>query len=228
MASISMRALQACEDRYEATMHRVGPFLLSFVLSCSVCLAGGTDVAPSAIAAGSPQWIASSGDKSSIDALVDIGSMRQIDDVLEVEIRWPYLPVSYGSEESDKEHIICQADHAISFSIEIGFVSPDGQYHVKRTLDPASEREKAEQRDAEMANIGGGFSSYGSDPRSLACWAAARKCAGESFTWPPPPNETPLEYSDRARKMNSDYNLAFVPTCTLESGAKASSGSSSE
>lgn len=198
-------------------MLKSGLFLILSTLSfCEVCLADGMELPPSSIAAASPQWVASSGDKSSTDAMVDIGTMRQVGDALVVETRWPYMPASYGPEESDKEHIICHADHAISFAVEIGYVSDDGQYHVKETYDPAREREKAEQRDAEIAKIGGGFSSYGRDPRSLACWAAARKCAGQSFTWPPPLNETPLEYSDRARKMNSDYNSAFVPTCTLE------------
>jgi hypothetical protein len=50
----------------------------------------------------------------------------------------------------------------------------------------------------------------------MACWAAARKCAGEPFTWPPPPNMTPLENTAEALKMNSDYNKPFVPTCTLD------------
>jgi len=198
-------------------MQKSGILPTLFAMSFSmVGFASGTEIPPSSIASGSPQWVASKGDKSSTDAMVDIGSMRQIGDVLEVEIRWPYLPESYGPEESDRNHIICGGDHAVSFAVEIGFISEDGRYHVKKTFDPASERAKAEQRDAEMAKFGGGFSSYGPDPRSLACWAAARKCAEEPFTWPPPPNRTPLEYSDRARKMNSDYNRAFVPSCTLE------------
>ena len=148
--------------------------------------------------------------------MVDIGLMRQIGDVLEVEIRWPYLPESYGPEESDRNHIICTEDHAISYAIEIGNMSPDGQYELKQNFDPSEASKKAEQRDVDMVKLGNGFNSYGSDPRSLACWAAARKCAGEAFIWPAPPNKTPLEYSDEARQMNKDYNLAFVPTCTVD------------
>ena len=76
--------------------------------------------------------------------------------------------------------------------------------------------EEAERQDSQMPKIGAGFSSYGPDPRSMACWAAARKCAGEPFTWPPPPNMTPLENTAEALEMNSDYNKPFVPTCTLD------------
>lgn len=201
----------------KALMQKPGYLLLLSISSfTTVCLAGGVTIEPSSIGSGSPLWVASNGEKSSTDALVDIGTMRQVGDVLEVEIRWPYLPSSYGPEPAEKDHIICKADHAISFSIEDGFVTADGAYRVKQAYDPASQRERAEQQDSQMAKIGGGFSSYGFDPRSLACWAAARKCAGEPFTWPPPPNETPLEYSDRALKMNDEYNRAFVPTCTLD------------
>ena len=168
------------------------------------------------IAAGSTQWVSSSGDKSSTDAMVDIGTMRQIGDALEVIIRWPYLPSSYGPEVVEKLHIICRANGALSFSVEEGHVSPDGHYQFQNVYDPASRREEAEKRALQMAKISNGISSYGSDPRSLACWAAARKCANEAFTWPPPPNKTPLEYTEEARKMNADYNKSFVPTCKLE------------
>lgn len=37
------------------------------------------------------------------DAMVDIGSMRQIDDALEVVIRWPYMPASFGPEPVEKD-----------------------------------------------------------------------------------------------------------------------------
>ncbi|KXO72951.1 hypothetical protein AYJ56_17310 [Brucella anthropi] len=86
----------------------------------------------------------------------------------------------------------------------------------KYVHDPASQRAEAGVRASQRAKIGNGVASYGSDPRSLACWAAARKCANEAFTWPPPPNRTPLEYTEEARKMNEDYNKTFVPTCILE------------
>ncbi|MFB8343468.1 hypothetical protein ACWGNA_20345 [Brucella cytisi] len=173
------------------------------------------EVDQNSIAAGSAQWVSSSGDKSPTDALVDIGSMRQMGDALEVIIRWPYLPASYGPEAVEKNRIICRTNGAFSFSVEEGHVSPDGHYQFTNVYDPASQRAEAEKRASQMARIGNGVSSYGSDPRSLACWAAARKCANEAFTWPPPPNRTPLEYTEEARKMNTDYNKMFVPACQL-------------
>lgn len=168
------------------------------------------------IAGGSVKWVSSSGDKSPTDAMVDIGSMRQKGDALEVITRWPYMPASYGPEAVEKDLIICQANGALSFSVEESHVSPDGHYQFKNVHDPASQRAEAEKRASQMAKIGNGTSSYGSDPRSLACWVAARKCANEAFNWPPPPNRTPREYTDVARKMNNDYNKTFVPMCKLE------------
>ncbi|WP_273786531.1 hypothetical protein [Brucella intermedia] len=174
------------------------------------------EVDQKSIAVGSAHWVSSSGDKSSTDAMVDIGTMRQRGDALEVIIRWPYLPSSYGPEVVEKMHIICRADGALSFSVAEGHVSPDGHFQFQNVYDPAGQRAEAEKRDSRMAKISNGVSSYGSDPRSLACWAAARKCANEAFVWPPPPNETPLEYTEHSRKMNADYNEMFVPTCELE------------
>ena len=187
---------------------------LTAILVVNVSIA--EEVDRNLIAAGSAQWVSSNGDKSPTDAMVDIGSMRQMGDALEVMIRWPYLPASYGPEAVEKDHIICRADGALSFSVEEGHVSPDGHYLFKNVYNPASQRAEAEKRASQRATIGNGISSYGSDPRSLACWAAARKCANEAFTWPPLPNRTPLEYTEEARKMNDAYNMTFVPTCKME------------
>lgn len=198
-------------------MQKLGTLVLLSVLPfIGVALASAAEIPSTSIASGQREWMPSKGDQSSTDALVDIGTIRQVDDALEVFIRWPYLPESYGPEPGEKNHVICQADSALSFAVETGFFSSDGQYHIEETRDPATQRETAEQQAAQLAKYSNGISSYGSDPRSLVCWAAARKCDGQAFTWPAPPNTTPLEYSDAARKMNSDYNKAFVPSCTLE------------
>jgi len=187
---------------------------LATILFANVSLA--EEVDQKLIAAGLAQWVSSSGDRSPTDAMIDIGSMRQVGDALEVIIRWPYLPASYGPEAVEKDRIICRADGALSFSVEEGHVSPDGDFQFKNVYDPASQRAEAEKRASQTAKIGNWVSSYGSDPRSLACWAAARKCANEAFIWPPPPNRTPLEYTEQARQMNADYNQMFVPTCKLD------------
>jgi len=198
-----------------ACMPKSGVFVaMAAILVVNISVAEELD--HKSIAAGSALWVSNSGDESSTDAMVDIGTMRQIGDALEVIIRWPYLPSSYGPEVVEKLHIICRADGALSFSVEEGHVSPEGHFQFQNIYDPAIQRAEAEKRATQMAKISNGVSSYGSDPRSLACWAAARKCANEVFTWPPPPNKTPLEYSEQARKMNADYNQMFVPTCKLD------------
>jgi hypothetical protein len=175
-----------------------------------------TNVPPSSIASGKPVWVASDRNKSAIDALVDIGDMRQVGDALDISIRWPYAPTEHGHEQAEEDRVICQPDEAISFDINDGFIGADGQYHKINTYNPIKARQQAEHFSAEMAKMGGIPPSYGTDPRSLACWAAARKCAGQNFTWPPPPNNTPLENTPKATEMNDKYNKSFVPTCTLK------------
>lgn len=189
---------------------------LTTLLCVNLSLAEEKSTPNTLIATGQPRWVSSNGNKSPTDAMVDIGSMGQTGDALEVVIRWPYMPASFGPEPVEKERIVCQADRAFSFMVEEGAISPEGRYVVKKTYNPESQREEVEQLASQLAQSGNGFSSYGSDPRSLACWASARKCAGEDFTWPPPPNRTPLEYTTEARKMNADYNKAFVPACNLK------------
>ena len=172
-------------------------------------------VDPSSVASGKPVWLATDAGKSPTTALVDIGDMRQIGDELDVAIRWPYMPPAGGPEQQEQERIICGPDHEVSYAISTGVVGAGGAYHVQQTYDAAAERRKAFRYDTDMAKAVGGFTSYGTDPRSLACWAAARKCRGEAVTWPPPPNNTPLENSAKALAMNAAYNKGFVPACRL-------------
>jgi hypothetical protein len=195
---------------------RIFELALGTVISAPwICLAQTAGpVGPAAIGAGKPLWVASYGDKSVTDAWVDIGTLRQVGAELEVSIRWPYLPASYGPEPAELDRVGCNRDEAISYSITNGYVGADGKYHPTESLDPATEKKKAEAYDAEFAQSGT-FTSYGNDPRSMACWAAARKCAGQKFTWPPPPNNTPLEDTPQAIAMNEAYNKAFVPGCTI-------------
>ncbi|MND47864.1 hypothetical protein D3C80_387670 [compost metagenome] len=174
-------------------MRKIAYFVTLVLLSSiELSAAGDMTIAHREIASGQIKWVSSSGDRSSTDALVDVGSLRQVGEVLEVVVRWPYLPAAYGPEPAEKNHIVCQAEKALSFDVEDGYLSPDGKYHVKKVHSPKSQREQAEQLASQFAKIGNGISSYGSDPRSMACWAAARKCAGQDFSWPPPPNTAPL------------------------------------
>lgn len=182
-------------------------------IACPARAAAGVD--PSSVASGRPVWVASEGDKSPIDALVDIGDMRQIGDELDVAIRWPYLPPPGGPEQQEQDRVICGPDHAVSYTISTGVVGAGGAYTVQHTYDAAEERRKAVRYDTDMAKAAGGATSYGTDPRSLACWAAARKCRGEAVTWPPPPDTAALDNSAASLATNAAYNRGFVPTCRL-------------
>ncbi len=104
----------------------------------------------------------------------------------------------------------------VSFRVESTIVAPDGTLIFRETFDPAKERLKAEASNKEMRAKFRMLGGYSHNARSLVCWAAARKCEGKDFSWPPPPNETPLEYSERATRMRAEYNRMFVPTCELK------------
>ena len=160
-----------------------------------------------------------------IDAKVNIGSMHQQGDAIEAELAWPLklgvlgdtraahpgVDIPEGSTSVYVERILCRENYALSYSIENRIVSPDGTIVYQQAFNPEEERGKAEEQERAALLP----SSYGPDPYSLVCWAAARKCAGENYRWPPPPNLTPLEYSDRATKMRADYNRRFIPHCRL-------------
>jgi hypothetical protein len=156
-----------------------------------------------------------------INARVDIGDLRQAGDAVEAELAWtlrlgmlndirflhPGVSIPEGSASIIRERIVCRSDRALSYVVETRIVAPDGKLLYRKAHDADLERKKAEALAGPM--------SYGTDPRSLVCWAAARKCEGKDFTWPPPPNNTPLEYSARATSMRTEYNARFVPTCPL-------------
>jgi hypothetical protein len=184
--------------------------------------------APAAVvASGSPLWVDSQVEPgfAIINAKVDIGSLRQQGDAIEAELAWPLrlgalndtraahpgVAIPDGSASVYVERILCRENHALSYSVENRIVSPDGKTLYRQAFNAEEERGKAEEQERAALLP----SSYGPDPYSLVCWAAARKCIGEDYRWPPPPNLTPLEYSDRATKMRADYNRRFIPRCQL-------------
>jgi len=190
-----------------------------------------TPVPANAIGSGSPFLVNSQPDRqfALINARVDIGTLRQIGDAIEAELTWtlrlgmlndtraahPGVTIPEGSASVDRERIVCRLDGALSYRIETRIVAPDGTLVTRQTYDANVERKKAEQDEQRLARITTTLAGYGPDPRSLVCWAAARKCEEKDFTWPPPPNKTPLEYSERATRMRTDYNHQFVPRCHL-------------
>jgi hypothetical protein len=94
--------------------------------------------------------------------------------------------------------------------------APDGSELYRYSVDPAVEKAKrqaeweTEERNPRARHLG-----YSHDAGSFACAALAFKCRGEPLAWPPPPDPTPLEYSQRAREMQRAYGLPFVPQCTF-------------
>jgi len=172
------------------------------------------------IATGKPLWVESKPDDALLNARVDIGSMRQNNDEIEFSLQWPLSPgflndlrfkepalqVPQGSIIIDRERVVCKAEGMLSYAIETTIVAPDGKRVREKKLDSAAERKRVEGRSVDR---------YSPNPRSLVCWAAARKCEGKPFTWPPPPNTTPLEYSARATAMRAAYDRQFVPDCKL-------------
>jgi hypothetical protein len=191
-----------------------------------------TFASASVIGAGTPYWVDSNPDPAFalIDARVDIGTLRQTGDEIEVQILWPSGPGSLmswraahpgvtipaGSQGLDLERVVCGPEEKLYFRVESTIVGPDGTLIARKTFDPKEERLKAEASAKEMRTISRMPVSYGSDPRSLVCWAAARKCEGKDFSWPPPPNKAPLEYSERATRMRAEYDRMFVPICELK------------
>ena len=190
-----------------------------------------TDAPAAAIAAGAPLWVDSNPDPqfALIDALVDIGTLRQSGDAIEAQLSWtlklgmlrdlqaahPETPIPENSISTDAERIVCGPEGALSYRVAATITSPDGTVLLHRTYDPDRQRKEAETQERNLTAILHRKSGYGPDPRSLVCWAAARKCENKPYHWPPPPNLAPLEYSERAEKMRSDYNRQFVPRCRL-------------
>jgi len=186
----------------------------------------------SVIGAGESYWVDSNPDPefTLINARVDIGTMRQVGDEIEVQILWPSAPgdlmswrathpdikIPDGSQSIEREQVVCGPEDMVSFMVESTIVAPDGVRILRRTFNPAEERLKAETSDKSMRAMFRTPGGYSPNPRSLVCWAAARKCEGKDFSWPPPPNNTPLEYSERATRMRAEYNRMFVPTCVLK------------
>jgi hypothetical protein len=126
---------------------------------------------------------------------------------------FPGVTIPEGSAHVERQRIICRPKMELSYRVETRIVAPDGPLIAQQSYDADVERKKAEER--YLDRIALPAAGYFPNQYSLVCWAAARKCEDKDFTWPPPPNETPLEYSERATKMRADYNTWFIPRCRL-------------
>ena len=186
--------------------------------------------AAAAIAGGKPLWVDSNLDPQDalINARVDIGTLKQIGNELEATTRWPIGPgqrrdlqlshpelrLPDGAVEQDRERLRCGRDRLQSFAIETSFIAPDGSVLRHQSFDVAKARQEEVARDAAMAKSNFPFGKYGSSPRDLVCWAAARKCEHQAFTWPPPPNDVRFDDPHYAERRDA-YDAQFIPSCTL-------------
>ena len=172
-----------------------------------------------AIASGKPFWVDSQPDPKDalLDALVDIGTLRQSGDAIVAKMRWHAPPRDSGHYELDTEHVICASDRMLSYPVDLQEFDSSGHLVKHKVYDPIAQRAK---ETAWQAKFKSALSPYGTDQRSLACWAAARKCEGKAFNWPPPPDSTPLEHSARAKLMAAKYSRMFVPSCRLGANSK--------
>jgi hypothetical protein len=191
--------------------------------------AGGAPKGPG-IATGQVEWFETMPDDPLLDARVDIGTLRSVGEEIEVAIMFasapgymmswrkahPDLTIPAGTTELEKERVQCRLDGPLYYEIESRLIAPDGHEIVKMSKDPAAQLAAASETQAKLrALLHDRAGPYGKDPRSLACLAAASKCRGVPLAWPPPPNNTPLEYSKRADNMLAAYNAPFVPACKL-------------
>lgn len=182
------------------------------------------------IASGTSLWVASEPDAAFrlINARVDIGTLRWVGDEVEVQMRWPTSPgllkiiqeahpkakLSTETQFIDRERVACRPNGMLFYRVESMALTAAGKTIYRQTFDSHQARTQAEAflKQAFASSL----NSYGPDPRSLVCWAAARKCDNTPFSWPPPPNNTPLEYSDKARQMQAEYDRHFFPSCTSD------------
>ena len=100
------------------------------------------------------------------------------------------------------------------FAIETTYLAADGAVLRHERFDVAKARQAEAARAAAMPKSSFRFATYGGSPRDLVCWAAARKCKHEPFSWPPPPNGTRFDDPHYAEQRDA-HDAQFVPTCTL-------------
>jgi len=187
-----------------------------------------TSAPAAAIGGGASLWIDSVPDPkfALINARVDVGTLRQVGDAIEAQTSWPLklgalrdtqadhpdLTIPEGSQSIWRQRIVCRPQGPLAYSVERTLVAPDGKLIDRQTFEPDRERRKSEEQEKRWS---GSRSGYHPDPPGLVCWAAARKCDGQPMSWPPPPNKTPLENSERAARMNAEYDRMFLPRCAL-------------
>lgn len=84
------------------------------------------------IAIGKPLWVDSKPGDAFLNARVDIGAVRQIDDEIEFSLQWPASPgflndlrfkepalqIPQGSRIVDRERVVCKTEGMLSYAVE--------------------------------------------------------------------------------------------------------------
>lgn len=217
----SVLDLAACRGRAREDAAPGATGDASFSLAISTGDASSSSaVSVATIAAGTPVWFETNPATPNLNARVDLGTLRSVGDELEVHVRWPPSPGERidarlegkpippeGSVWHEVVRVVCTPTGPLSYYVDNRLVGPDGTEVRHLVNEPATARAEQERRRPLL--------SYGTSPRDLACWAAARKCDGAPFTWPPPRNLAPLDDSERATRMRAEHNARFVPQCRL-------------
>lgn len=216
----------------------LNPILMGLIVSVTGFV---TQATPQQIASGKDYWVDSQPDPefANINARVNLGTLREIErGVYDVDLRWPLgfddrkswqrkipgVVLTPANYQIYRERITCHQDKQFSFSYQSALYDGQGQALKVETKVIALAQRAAEESHAQFLKRLGTTDtvSYGSDPRSLVCWAVAQKCRNQAFYWPPPPNLTPFD-SPAIETLLLKYNQQFVPACLIQSHQASSS-----
>ena len=158
-------------------------------------------VARDTIANGTTSWFHVRPDDPLLDARLDVGSLHSSEDAsVDVLVEWPITPgertnarllgppIPDGARSFERSCVMCGPTGPLSFPLEIYKVDADGGDVSRIAYDPVAEQMKAHAWSGRP---------YADDLYSLACWLAARKCAGEDARWPG--SKDPAQYVPRCR-----------------------------
>jgi len=145
-------------------------------------------VAKSAIASGTTSWFHVRPDDPLLDARLDLGSIHSSEDAsIDILVEWPITPgerndarlqgqnIPDDARSFERSRVLCGPTGPLSFPLEIYKLGADGGDLSRLVYDPMAEKMKAHAWSGRP---------YADDVYALACFLAARKCAGEDARWP--------------------------------------------
>ncbi len=159
-------------------------------------------VAKGAIGNGTTSWFHVRPEDPLLDARLDLGSLHSSEDAsVDIVVEWPIDPgeqrdarlrgenMPDDARAFERSRVLCGPTGPLSFPLESYKLDGDGGDLSRLAYDPVAEKMKAHAWSGRP---------YADDVYSLACYLAARKCAGEDARWPA-----------------KDPSL-FVPRCRLQ------------